>query len=90
MPQLRNAEKALRQSLKRKVRNTNVKDNIAYLVKTAKKQAEANNAKAQETVKAAMKAIDKAAQKGIVKLNTASRQKSRLIKIIKKLQSKVK
>lgn len=90
MPQLRNAEKALRQSVKRQVRNTNVKSNISFLVKSSKKQAMEKSDKTMESVKAAIKAIDKASQKGILKRNTAARQKSRLMATIKKLQAKVK
>lgn len=90
MPQLKNAEKALRQSLKRQARNTSIKDNIAYLMKQAKRQASAKDAKLQETVKAAIRAIDKASQRGIVKLNTAARTKSRLVKAIKQLQTPAK
>ena len=74
MPQLKNAEKALRQSIKRRVRNVAVTTNVDYLIKTTKKQALAKEAKAAETLKAAIKAIDKAAQKGILKLNNASRK----------------
>lgn len=87
MPQLKNAEKALRQSVKRQARNLNIKDNIAFLMKQAKRQASAKDTKLQETVKAAMRAIDKASQRGILKMNTAARQKSRLVKSIKALQT---
>jgi small subunit ribosomal protein S20 len=88
MPQLKNAEKALRQSEKRRVRNEGITSNIDYLVKVTKKEALAKSAKAEETLKSAIKAIDKATQKGILKLNTASRQKSRLIALVKQLQAK--
>lgn len=87
MPQLKNAEKALRQSLKRQVRNTRVNENIAYLLKSSKRLAAAKDKKWQETVTAAIKAIDKAAQKGIMKKNTAARTKSRLAKQIKKMMA---
>lgn len=90
MPQLKNAEKALRKSEKRRVRNLAVTSNIAYLVKMSKRQAQTKDAKVQETVRAAIKAIDKAAQKGLLKRNTAARQKSRLLKNIKKLQAAAK
>ncbi len=90
MPQLKNAEKALRQSFKRQARNTSIKNNIAYLLKQAKRQASAKDAKLQETVKAAIRAIDKASQKGIMKLNTASRTKSRLVQGIKAMHTSAK
>ncbi|MBI4121953.1 MAG: 30S ribosomal protein S20 [Parcubacteria group bacterium] len=88
MPQLKNAEKALRQSVKRRVRNQAILSNIDYLVKNTKKEATAKSAKAEELLKASIKAIDKAVQKGTMKLNTASRKKSRLLALAKKLQGK--
>ncbi len=84
MPQLRNAKKALRQSDRRSVRNLFVKTNIKYLEKQMKKQAEAKDAKASETLKSLIKSIDKAAQKGILKKNTAARKKSRLSQFLKR------
>lgn len=88
MPQLKNAEKALRKSVKRRVRNLTVTSNIDYLIKNTRKEATAKSAKAEETLKAAIKAIDKATQKGILKLNNASRKKSRLIAAVRQLQAK--
>lgn len=87
MPQLRNAKKALRQSYKREERNTNIKVNIKYLTKRTKKLAESKDAKATETLNATIKALDKAAQKGIMKKNSVARKKSRLIKAVKALQA---
>lgn len=84
MPQLRNAKKALRQSEKRAIRNQNVKTNIKFLEKQVKKLAESKDTKAAESLGKAIKAIDKAAQKGILKKNTAARKKSRLSKFLKK------
>lgn len=84
MPQLKNAEKALRKSIKLRARNQKVTDNIAFLLKSSKRLAASKDKKWQETVLAAVKAIDKAAQKGIMKKNTAARTKSRLIKQIRK------
>ncbi len=86
MPQLRNAKKALRQSYAREERNTDVKVNIKYLTKQTKQQAEAKDAKATESLKATIKALDKAQQKGILKKNTVARKKSRLIKTVRDLQ----
>lgn len=83
MPQLRNAKKALRQSEKRATRNHDVKVNIKYLTKQTKKLAATNDAKTEESLKATIKAIDKASQHGVLKKNTAARYKSRLIKGIR-------
>ena len=85
MPQLKNAKKALRKSEKRAEHNQNVKANIHFLQKLTRKQAKEKDAKSEETLKKVIKAIDKAAQKGILKKNTAARKKSRLIKQAKTL-----
>lgn len=87
MPQLRNAKKALRQSDKRFERNRDVKVNIKYLTKQTRQLAEAKDAKAEESLKTTIKAIDKATQKGILKKNTGARKKSRLIADVKRLQT---
>ena len=84
MPQLKNAVKALRQSKKRYIRNEGVRANIQFLLKQSKNLSANKDAKTQESLKRAIKAIDKAAQKGILKKNTAARKKSRLIKFINK------
>jgi small subunit ribosomal protein S20 len=76
----RSAEKAHRQSLKRRLRNR--------AAKSATKSAvnKANNAilsgdidTAREAVRAALIALDKAAQKGVLHSNNAARHKSRLL-----------
>lgn len=87
MPQLKNAEKALRQSVKRRARNAAVMANIDFLTKSTKRLAADKDSKVSESLKAAIKAIDKATQKGKLKINTAARQKSRLIAAVKKLQA---
>lgn len=50
---------------------------------TAEKVEDAKN-----WLKAAIKSLDKSAQKGIIKKNTAARKKSRLNKIVKSLSQK--
>ena len=53
-------------------------------VASAKKTVGSDREKQMEALKAAYKAIDKAAQKGIIKKNAAARKKSRLSKLLKK------
>ncbi len=85
MPNTKGARKAMRQSIKRRANNIITKDviresvkQVRRLVKNAKK-SEANVALAK-----AMSALDKAAKKGVIHKNTASRRKSRLAKSIAK------
>lgn len=87
MPVKKAAIKTLRQDKKRALRNSETKENISYLVKKARKLIEAKDkTKAKEVVSKALKALDKAAQKGIVKKNTSARTKSRLTKKLNSLK----
>jgi len=72
--------KALRQAKKRTVTNTFVKDTVDFLIHRSLKLIKAKKvAEAKEHVAKAIKALDKAAGKGILKKNTAARNKSRLM-----------
>ena len=80
MPIKHAAYKALRQTKKRQARNRKVKDNLKNLLKKARKAIEAGQADAAKTsVQAAIKAMDKARQQGVLPRNAASRKKSRLV-----------
>ncbi len=68
----------MRKSAKRKIRNKKIKDNIKDLIKKSRKAIEAKDEKAKELVDKTLKALDKAAQKGIIKKNARDRKKSRL------------
>jgi len=71
-----------RQNEKRRVRNRTVRTELRTRIKNALAAAEAGDATGADAVEAmkAMKMIDKAATKGIIHANTASRRKSRLQK----------
>lgn len=72
----RSALKRLRQTLKRTLRNRSVKSRIKTLVRKARLTRD------PEAVRAAVKAIDKAASKGVLHPNTAARRKSRLMQAV--------
>jgi len=80
MPNRKASIKDLRKSAKRQEFNKKISDNLKQLLKKSIKAIEAKDAKAKELLAAALKAIDKAAQKGILKPNTRNRKKSRLTK----------
>ncbi|MFA4941700.1 MAG: 30S ribosomal protein S20 [Patescibacteria group bacterium] len=80
MPNIESAKKELRKSIKRNARNSNVEKNLKELIKKSRKAIEAKDGKAKDLVAKTMKALDKAAQKGIIKKNTRDRRKSRLHK----------
>jgi small subunit ribosomal protein S20 len=69
-----------RQNEKRRARNRRVRSELATRTKVAVAAVEGSSDDADEKVKAAIKRIDKAAQKGILHKNTAARKKSRLLK----------
>jgi len=86
MPIIKSAQKALRQSKKKKAQNTKTKKAYKGAVKKISKFiSEGNKEKAQETLSFAMKRIDKAAKKNIFKKNTAARKKSQLAKAVNKI-----
>ena len=80
MPNKKSAIKELRKSTKRAIRNYKVKKAIKEAVKDSRKLIEASEKTAVDQVKSAIKLLDKAAAKKIIKKNTAARRKSRLVK----------
>jgi small subunit ribosomal protein S20 len=75
------AEKAIRQSARRRIRNRSIRVSTRTEVKDANKQlATGNTAESEKAVKEAIQALDKAAGKGVIKKNNAARRKARLMK----------
>lgn len=74
-----------RQNEKRRLRNRAVRSEIRTRVKGA--EAAAGTDAEVETLRLALKKIDKAAANGVLHKNTAARQKSRLVKRIAKASS---
>ena len=86
MPNTKSAAKAMRQSAKRRAYNIVTKDKYKSAVKNTKKAIVADTKQvAVDNLKLAMSTLDKAAKKGVIHKNTASRKKSRLAKAIAKL-----
>lgn len=89
MPIKKAAMKALRQAKKRTLRNAKVKEGISFLRRSVRKAMESKDVKnAEALAKSAIKAIDKAVQKKVLKMNTGSRIKSRLMKKLNALKKK--
>jgi small subunit ribosomal protein S20 len=84
MPIIQSAKKALRGSITKKAMNDrnrkNVKESIKIIEKLVK---EKKKAEAKKLLPGAYSAIDKAAKRGVIKKNNASRKKARLSKITK-------
>jgi len=88
MPIKKSAFKALRQSKKRAERNKKIKSDIQALVRKVRKAVEKKDkAKATDWLKQAIRKIDRAGQKGVLKKNTAARKKSRLNKAVNLIKS---
>lgn len=84
MPITKSAKKALRGSKVKKAVNDRIKKNMKESLKEIEKLVK--NKKKDEAKKLLPKTyscIDKACKKGVIKLNNASRKKSRLSKITK-------
>ena len=86
MPIKEASKKDLRKSKKRAARNKKVTIAAKVLIKKARKAIVAQEKEtALELINKTIKTVDKAAQKGIIKKNTAARAKSRLMKRYNKL-----
>ena len=86
MPIIKAQKKSVRQSAKRKVFNDRRRRAMRSAIKTIKEFVTGKDAKsANAALPAAYKAIDKAAKRGVIKTNTASRKKSQLSRIIKEI-----
>lgn len=79
MPQRKNAEKALRQNIKRRAHNLVQENALKTLIKKFKKIAATGEKKAsQESLNNVYKMLDRATTKKLIHKNKASRLKSRL------------
>jgi small subunit ribosomal protein S20 len=81
VPNIKSAEKRVRISAKRTLRNASLKSALRTTIKkfeVALTQSDVDQARV--ALKIATRALDKAATKGIIHRNTASRKKSRLTK----------
>lgn len=86
MPITSSAKKALRNSAKKRVFNLKRKKEMNDILKKFRKLTfDKKIEEAKSLVPQVYKAIDKAAKNGIIKSNTASRKKSRLVRLLKNI-----
>ena len=83
MPITQSAKKAIRGSLRKKAFNDARKRAMKEILKKIEKIAKTNKAEAVKMLSNAFQAIDKAAQRGIIKRNNAAHKKARLSRITK-------
>lgn len=81
MPNIKSAIKRVSVIEKKTLQNNMVKSEYKTAIKRFEAAVEAKDlAKAEETFKVAVKKVDQACTKGVIKANTASRKKSNLAK----------
>jgi small subunit ribosomal protein S20 len=76
----RSAEKRNRQAQKRRANNVRVRTSVRSVVKKAREAIGQDAGAAKPSVQTAVRALDKAASKGIIHKNAAARRISRLAK----------
>ena len=82
------AQKRHRQSVKRQARNTAIRSRVRTSVRRLREAIAAGNAaEAAERLASATRVINKAATKGVLHRNTASRKISRLALAVRKLKA---
>lgn len=83
MPTHKSAEKALRQSISRNLRNKAVKSKVRTVIK--KVETARDQTQAKELLKQTFSLLDKAVKRNVIHFNQASRTKSRLTKLVNQL-----
>ena len=88
MPVTKSAEKQVRVSERRRLRNKSIRSMCKTSVTKAEKLIFSGELEAaREAVAAAISALDRAAEKGVIHANNAARRKSRLLKRLNRAQA---
>ncbi|ANU16996.1 30S ribosomal protein S20 [Planococcus maritimus] len=80
MPNIKSAIKRVRTTDKKNAQNSSVKTAMRSSVKKADNAVANNEENKGDSLKAAIKQVEKAASKGLIHKNTAARRKSSLMK----------
>ncbi len=82
MPNIKSAEKRVRQNVKRELRNRRTKSMLKTSIRRFEESLQGGDMEeAKVTLNAAVRQIDRACTRGVVHKNTAARKKSRLSRI---------
>ena len=89
MPNIRSAQKRMRQEEKRRLRNRSVKSEVRTAVTKARNAIVADPAEPQteEAIRTAIRELDSAVSKGVLHRNNAARRKSRLMARLHKAEA---
>ena len=83
---IKSAKKAIRSSARKRVFNIRTKSTLHDTVKKYRKLVASKSVKeAEAMIPKVYEALDKAAKRGVIKKNTATRMKSRLVQALKKV-----
>ena len=86
MANMKNAKKKILTIAKETVNNNNYKASMRTAIKNVEKAVNTKDkSKANDNLKVAVKRIDKATSVGVIKKNTAARNKSRIMKKVNEL-----
>ena len=87
MPNIKSSKKAVKVIAKKTENNHELKARVKNLIKNCEKAiAAADKEKANDLFKEVQKVVDQAVSKGLVKANTANRQKARLSLKVKNMK----
>ena len=86
MANIKSAEKRNRQRIKLEAHNRELRGGARTAVRKARVAIANDGVNAEEAVRAAEKALDRAASKGVIHPNNASRRKSRLYQALARAQ----
>lgn len=82
MPNIKSAEKRVRQNIKRELRNRRTKSMLKTSIRRFEESLQSGDVEeAKVKLNAAVRQIDRAAARGVVHKNNAARKKSRLSRI---------
>lgn len=82
----KSALKRIKQNKKKYLRNKHIRSTLRTFIKRVREAVEAKNAdQARQALEAAIPVIDKAASKGVIHSSNASRNVSRLTKLVNTL-----
>lgn len=85
----KSALKRIKQNKKKYLRNKHIRSTLRTFIKRVREAVEAKNAdQARQALLAAIPVIDKAASKGVIHASNASRNVSRLTKLVNTLDRK--
>ncbi len=87
MPNIKSAEKRVRQTEKRRVQNRVYRVSARSAVKKARVAIDTSNPESEQAVLNAIQALDKAAAKGTIHARNAARRKSRLMAHLHKMNA---